>query len=252
MSSSNNMSNNLSIVLLAGGVGSRMKSTLPKSLHKVKHIPMISRIFNSCLSLRPKEIVILCSEKTYKLTKKVIHQDFRLSEIYTKVRYEIQPAPNGTGHATLYAIKNINDKNNVLILSGDSPFITFKTLYNMTKTPNPKLLISEKNNPFGYGRIILDGSNVTDIVEEKDCNNTQRKIKLVNGGLYFVNKKILQYLLSFVDNKNKQGEYYLTDITSLFGLKMNKYFEGVECNIHELQNVNTKEQLDICNKMVKL
>lgn len=244
--------NNLSIVLLAGGMGTRMHSTLPKALHRVKHIAMLSRILNTCLSLRPTEIILLCSPKTYKQTKDVISKDFRLSEIYTNIRYEIQPLAEGTGHAAMYAIQNIKDTNNVLILNGDSPFITFKTLYNMTSTPLGKLLITYKENPFGNGRIIFDGNKVLDIVEEKDCNHEQRLIKTVNGGSYYVNAKTLKYLLSFVDNKNKQNEYYLTDITSIYVRKMNKCFEGTICQKEELQNVNDRKQLALCNEVCQL
>jgi len=244
--------NNLSIVLLAGGMGTRMRSTLPKALHPVKHIAMLSRILNTCLSLRPAEIILLCSPKTYKQTKEVISKDFRLSEIYTNIRYEIQPIAEGTGHAAMYAIQNIKDTNNVLILNGDSPFITFKTLYNMTSTSAAKLLITYKQNPFGNGRIILDGTKVIDIVEEKDCNDKQRLIKIVNGGSYCINAKTLKYLLSFVDNKNKQNEYYLTDITSIYVKKMNKCFEGSMCKKEELQNVNDRTQLALCNKICQL
>ena len=229
-----------------------MHSNIPKVLHCVKHIPMVTRILNVCLTLKPVEIIVLCSPMTYKPVKTQLTKDFRMSETFTKIKYEIQPMSNGTGHAATYAIMNIKDENDVLILSGDSPFITFETLYNMTKTDLPKLLISQKINPFGYGRIILDGSNVIDIVEEKDCTDEQRLIKLVNGGSYFVNRKILKYLLSFLKNNNKQEEYYLTDITSLFIEKMNRQFEGLVCNIKELQNVNTREQLDICNEIVDL
>ena len=244
--------NNLSIVLLAGGMGSRMKSTLPKALHPVKHIAMLSRILNTCLSLRPAEIILLCSPMTYKQTREVISRDFRLSEIYTNIRYEIQPIAEGTGHAAMYAIQNIKDTNNVLILNGDSPFITFKTLYNMASTPSAKLLITYKQNPFGNGRIIFDGNKVLNIVEEKDCNDTQRLIKTVNGGSYCLNCKTLKYLLSFVDNKNKQQEYYLTDITSIYVKKMNQCFIGTMCNKLELQNVNDKKQLTLCNEVCQL
>lgn len=244
--------NNLSIVLLAGGMGTRMKSTLPKALHPVKNIAMLSRILNTCLSLRPAEIILLCSPKTYTQTKTVISKDFRLSEIYTNIRFEIQPIAEGTGHAAMYAIQNIKDTNNVLILNGDSPFITFKTLYNMASTPSAKLLITHKQNPFGNGRIIFNGSKVLDIVEEKDCNDKQRLIKTVNGGSYCINAKTLKYLLSFVDNKNKQGEYYLTDITSIYVSKMGQCFEGTMCQKEELQNVNDRKQLQLCNEVCKL
>lgn len=246
------MNNRLSIVLLCGGIGTRMCSTLPKSLHLIKNISMVSRIFNTCLSLKPKEIILLCSPQTYKQTKEVISKDFRLSEIYTNIKYEIQPNPAGTGHATIYAIQNINNDNNVLILNGDSPFITSKTLYNMSRTTEPKLLISYKQNPFGNGRIILDGTKVVNIIEEKDCNDEQRKIKIVNGGSYFINRKILKYLLSFVDNKNKQQEYYITDITSIYVNKMNQCFKGIICDKSELQNVNDRIQLQLCNAVCQL
>ena len=244
--------NNLSIVLLAGGMGTRMRSTLPKALHPVKNIAMLSRILNTCLSLRPTEVVVLCSPKTITQTRQVIRKDFRLNELYTNIRFEIQPIAEGTGHAAMYAIQNIKDTNNVLILNGDSPFITFKTLYNMASTSSAKLLITYKQNPFGNGRIILDGTNVVDIVEEKDCNDIQRLIKTVNGGSYCVNCKTLKYLLSFVDNKNKQTEYYLTDITSIYVSKMNKCFEGVMCQKEELQNVNDRKQLQLCNEVCQL
>jgi len=244
---------NISVVILAGGVGSRMKSTLPKSLHKVKNIPMITRIINTTLSLKPTEIIVLCSPLTYKQTKLVVDNDFRLSEIYTKIRYELQPLPEGTGHAAKHAIKNINNRKNVLILNGDSPFITIKTLQRMIKTDIPKLIISKKKNPFGNGRIFCGKNNeVYRIVEEKDCSEKERQVNIVNGGMYYINRRLLEYLLSYVTNNNKQNEYYITDIIEIYNKKLNQYFEGVFCNEFELQNVNTKEQLDQCNNVCQL
>ena len=243
----------LSVVILAGGVGSRMKSSLPKSLHFVKNIPMITRIINTTLSLNPHEIVILCSPLTYEKTKKVVEGDFRLSEIYTKIRFAMQPTPRGTGHAAKYAIINIYSTNNVLILNGDSPFVSINTLRKMIKTNEPKLVIAKKTNPYGNGRIVIGNDNeILEIVEEKDCNELQRQINIVNGGMYFINRYILKTLLSYINNKNKQNEYYITDIVQLYKNLYGRTFKGVECDEFELQNVNTKEQLELCDMFCEL
>lgn len=244
--------NNLSIVILAGGMGTRMKSTLPKCLHCVKNIPMITRIINKSLLLKPTEIIILCSPLTYKLTKKIVDHDFRLSEIYIRIRYEIQPLQLGTGHAVLYGIQNIKKNNNVLILLGDAPTITFKTLNKMIQNNNPKLLISYKKNPYGCGRIIMKNNKILKIVEEKDCNLEEKKVNLVNTGTFFCSYKLLSYLLSFLKDNNKQKEYYLTDIIEITQLKNKQPFTIVICKEVESMNVNDREQLQLCEKFLEL
>lgn len=243
----------LSVVVLAGGIGSRMNSSLPKSLHKVKNIPMITRIINTTLALKPEQIVVLCSPLTYEQTKNVVDNDFRLSEFYSKIIYKIQPKPNGTGHAALYSILGMDNKSNVLILNGDSPFITLDTLTRMIKTNTPKLVIAQKLHPRGNGRIVRGANNeIIRIIEEKDCNEQEKRINIVNGGMYYINRLLLKELLSHVNNKNNQNEYYITDIIKIYTNLYKQYFEGVVCDEFELQNVNTKEQLELCNMVCDL
>jgi bifunctional UDP-N-acetylglucosamine pyrophosphorylase/glucosamine-1-phosphate N-acetyltransferase len=243
----------LSVVILAGGIGSRMRSSLPKSLHKVNKIAMITRIINTTLSLNPDEIIVLCSPLTHEQTKNVVDNDFRLSELYLKIKYKIQPKPNGTGHAALYSIIDMNNCSNVLILNGDSPFITIQTLKKMIKTNTPKLVISRKTNPSGNGRIICGINNeIVRIIEEKDCTDIERNINIVNGGMYYINRSLLKDLLSHVKNNNNQKEYYITDIIQIYNDLYKKYFKGIECNEYELQNINTREQLQLCNNICNL
>jgi len=253
---------------MAGGLGKRMESDLPKVLHKVirnnnKNIneektlfyPMIVHVINTAIFLNPEKIFIIVGK--YKdIIKKTIDEYINLKIIsnLTIIEYVMQKESLGTGHAILSSLDQIKEyyDSNAIILSGDVPLISNETLMNLNDTEN-KLLITELDNPYGCGRIIMDKDNkVINIIEEKDCNEEEKNIKLVNCGIYQIKVIDLLNLIPQITNNNKGQEYYLTDLVPLM-IKNNiiiKYYNLPKKNQREITNINTKNDLEIVNSLL--
>lgn len=209
----------VSVVILAAGFGTRMKSNLPKVLHKVCGKPMLYHVIDKALSLSSDIKIILFNQKDLIIEKiKSDYPSFLLDKISFVVQnHELFP---GTGGALMDNNKQcINFKNqNILILSGDTPLLCENELDSFCKyaiNENIDILVGATNvaNPSGYGRIILDSkNNLEKIVEHKDANEAELKIKYINSGIYFCKKNILDTTVPSIDNNNAQKEYYLTDI----------------------------------------
>lgn len=171
-------------IILAGGKGKRMCSDLPKVLHHVKNpfnktqsYPMIIHILIKAIKLNIKRIFIIVGE--YKDIIKSTIDEFIKNNLITEpdiIEYVFQSEALGTGHAIKCTLPYIEKYNNdhALILSGDVPLISLNTLINLTKEEDNKLLITELDNPFGCGRIILEQNELSKIVEEKDCNDEEK------------------------------------------------------------------------------
>jgi len=230
-----------------------MKSDVPKVLHKVNNVPMIVRIILEAKKLNPEKIIIVVGEYL-----KIIKAEINNYDV-GNIEFALQEVPLGTGDAiksTLYFFKDDMNINNI-ILNGDTPLLKYETiqyLYDNFIDNKNKLQITciKLDNPHGNGRIVLNSKNeFQKIVEEKDCNEEERNIKLVNVGIYIASSEILLKYIPKIKNKNAQKEFYLTDIVELY-----KYGEkdlvGLcklnENKIDEIYNVNTKEQLDFINK----
>jgi bifunctional UDP-N-acetylglucosamine pyrophosphorylase/glucosamine-1-phosphate N-acetyltransferase len=162
------------------------------------------------------------------------------------IEYVDQLVPLGTGHAIMACRKKLikYDYSDVLILSGDVPCITSSTISKMFKNNSKcKIVVFEKENPYGYGRIITKDNKFVKIVEEKDANDEDKLIKLVNCGLYSFDCATLCKYLPFLKNKNNQLEYYLTDIVEII-----KRYEKININMYnvpfvkyiEVTGVNTR------------
>ena len=253
MNTLNNNSNNV-ILIMAGGLGKRMNSDLPKVLHKVNNKPMIIHIIENSLKINPYKILIIVGK--YKI---IIEETikFYLNENITKnIQYIIQEQPNGTGHAIICSkkiLKTMRTKN-VLILSGDTPLIDDKLMNNMLENlQNFKICVTCLEKPYGYGRVInknILNSNTqkyyTKIVEQKDCNESEININLVNCGIYSFKIDLLLTYLHMLNNNNKQSEYYLTDIVEIITTRENFDVEILKIPYNEnykVCGINTKDQL---------
>ena len=254
------------VLIMAGGLGKRMESDLPKVLHKVNvpnttnlersnvlSYPMIIHVIIKAVTINPEKIFIIVGK--YKdIIKKTIDEYINLNIIINPeiIEYILQEESLGTGHAIYCTLPKIKEYYNTkaLILSGDVPLISTKTLFNLIDDEN-KLLITELENPTGCGRIIMkkEDNSIMNIIEEKDCNNCEKEIKLVNCGIYQIRVMDLLKLIPQISNNNKANEYYLTDIVTLMinnniGLK---YFNLPKENQYEITNINTKSDLERIN-----
>lgn len=243
---------NLNVIILAGGLGKRMKSDLPKVLHCVQGMPMIVRLLNQVVQLNPSKILIVVGK--YKdIIQKTISQYIQ----NTNIEYVNQEPALGTGHAVLCVLPYLNNNSNTLILNGDNPLLSKELLEDTIQHFNKntfQLQISaiELDEPFGYGRIIVKDNKFEQIIEEKDCNDLERQIKLINCGIYIAITILLKEIIPKITNQNAQNEYYLTDIVKIgkdYDANIGLYIMDKNREI-ELTGVNTKEQLDKLNELL--
>lgn len=253
--------NNPIVIIMAGGLGKRMKSELPKVLNILNKKPMIYYVIKRALEIKSKHILIIVGKYKNQI-KTEIEKHFSEDE-YCKIEYIIQPEVlindelkvQGTGDAVKCCIpffldNNINTDSKVLILSGDVPMIQKNTIDNLLEKENT-LLVTQLENPKGCGRILFSGDDETieKIVEEKDCDDEQRKIKHVNCGIYNLSLNVLLLCIPQITNNNKNKEYYLTDVVELAkqnGYRM-KYYELPIENQNEILNINTQDDLAVAN-----
>ncbi|MEA3455075.1 MAG: bifunctional UDP-N-acetylglucosamine diphosphorylase/glucosamine-1-phosphate N-acetyltransferase GlmU [Campylobacterota bacterium] len=224
----------LSVVILAAGQGTRMKSSTPKVLHGVSGKPMLFHAIDASQTLSDDITVVL------------YHQAERIEQVimaaYDNILFHKQDAEQfpGTGGA----MKGVVSKHErVLILNGDMPLITTESLQALVAgDADINMSVIEMEDPSGYGRVIIDESNVKEIVEEKDCTPEQKMVKTVNAGIYAVKKELLDRYIPALSNDNAQAEYYLTDIIKM-AVDEGKIVHPVYVKEEEFKGVNSKLDL---------
>jgi bifunctional N-acetylglucosamine-1-phosphate-uridyltransferase/glucosamine-1-phosphate-acetyltransferase GlmU-like protein len=238
-------------IILAGGMGKRMQSSIPKVLHKVDDVPMLVRLINEMNKLNPDKIIIVVGQ-----SQKIIDETVRRYIDFNKINivYALQKEPLGTGHAVLCTLDLLEDNAITLIVNGDNPLLTSDLMQNAINYSidyNNELQITaiDAEKPMGSGRIIIKDNIFEKIVEEKDCNEEEKKITLVNRGIYVILSDVLKKYIPLIKNNNAQKEYYLTDIVEICkdSVKIGIYRVD-RSKESELININTKEQLDKLNK----
>ena len=240
------------VIIMAGGLGKRMKSELPKVLHKIQNKPMLVHVIERALELNPVKIYVIVG-----VYKKIISSTLEEYHLLKNIEFVNQDNPMGTGHAIQCCRTQLKDyqNHNVIILSGDVPLISKNTLDNMLDNLNSvKILTTDRDNPKGYGRIILKENKFQRIIEEKDCNEEERKCKKTNSGIYAFKSNLLYKYLPYLNNNNSQNEYYLTDIIEI--IKNHEHIDIDMFNLSrekqiELSGVNTKEQLEELEEFLK-
>ena len=224
----------ISIVILAAGKGSRMKSTTPKVLHSISGKSMLFHAIDAGQQLSDDITVVL------------YHQASRVQEAieaeYQNINFHMQDAEQfpGTGGA----IKGIRTKyEKTLILNGDMPLITQDSLLALTGgDADINMSVIKLENPTGYGRVIIKDEKVQEIIEQKDCNAFQLETKTVNAGIYCVNTELLNRYIPQLSNDNAQAEYYLTDIVKM-AVDENKTVTPIYVEEEEFKGVNSKVDL---------
>lgn len=247
----NNESNNI-ILIMAGGLGKRMNSELPKVLHKINSKPMIIHILENCLKINPYKILIIVGKY-----KQIIEETINLyvgENITKNIQYILQDEPKGSGHAIICAKKVLkkNREKNVLILSGDTPLLYEKLMSEMLDNlQNLKICTTCIEKPYGYGRIINyydkeTNKKYTKIVEQKDCNENEININIINCGIYSFRIDLLVTYLHMLTNNNNQNEYYLTDLIEIITTREDynlEIFKMTPDENYKILGVNTIHQL---------
>lgn len=232
----------LSVIILAAGKGTRMKSDLPKVLHKVAGREMLNMVIDEAEHLNPKNITIVVSEEMKNFEEKIL-QTHPKSEI----SFALQKQRKGTAHAVQTGIENLEKiGEKVLILYGDTPLISHATLKKMVeKLDDFSLCVlgfeDEKEN--AYGRLVVDTKgHIEKIVEFKDADDEEKKIALCNSGVMAIDGKKIKNLLAQIKNENAAGEFYLTDIVAVAG-EMGLKRTFIKTEITEVLGVNSKVEL---------
>ena len=232
----------MKVLILAAGLGKRMKSKYPKVIHKLSGKELVNWVIDTAGKLSNNVAVVLGHRAD--LVRKVIP---------SWVEVFIQKEQLGTAHAVISARDFIDPNEDLLVLYGDVPLISEKTLKEMIKIHNGSgadstVLTAFVDNPSGYGRIIRDSSgDFLKIVEDKDLNDDQRAINEINSGIYvFKGEKLLE-VLPKIKNDNAQGEYYLTDAVSM----MDAVSTYTTADPIEIMGVNTRKHLAILEGYVR-
>jgi bifunctional UDP-N-acetylglucosamine pyrophosphorylase/glucosamine-1-phosphate N-acetyltransferase len=205
----------LSIVIMAAGKGTRMKSARPKVLHKLAGRPMLSHVIATTSGLQAAQQVLIVGHGA-----ELVESSMKAAFADAPLRFVRQEPQLGTGHAVQQAVPVLPDEGTTLILNGDTPLIqasTAQALVDACAGSKLALLTINLADPTGYGRIVRDasGEQVLAIVEHKDASEAQRAIKEVYTGMMAAPTAQLKRWLARLDNHNAQGEYYLTDVVAM-------------------------------------
>jgi bifunctional UDP-N-acetylglucosamine pyrophosphorylase/glucosamine-1-phosphate N-acetyltransferase len=229
----------MNVVILAAGMGKRMRSALPKVLHPLAGKPLLSHVLDTARSLSPSTLCVVYGHGGEAVPETVKADDL----IFVKQEPQL-----GTGHAVMQAVPHLDDSVPTLVLYGDVPLTTAQSLAQLLDnagTEKLAILTVELQDPTGYGRIVRDAKSgdITRIVEQKDASETERSILEVNTGIMAIPTAHLKRWLGTLSNNNAQQEYYLTDIVARAVADGVPVVSAQPSAVWETLGVNSKVQL---------
>ena len=228
----------MNIVILAAGMGKRMRSQLPKVLQPLAKKPMLHHVLEKARKVDGAErLIVVVGHGAEAVKASLAGQD--------DVMFALQAQQLGTGHAVMQALEHCKDDEPTLVLLGDVPLIETETLNRLVDVAGDEmgLLTVKLPNPKGYGRIVRVDGEVRAIVEEKDATDEQRLIDEVNTGIMVLPTRKLKEWLGSLKNNNAQGEYYLTDVIAMAVADGIKVHTALAQCAAEVEGVNSKVQL---------
>ena len=233
-----------SVVILAAGLGTRMKSRTPKILHKICGKEMLFCVIDEAslvsddihiILFNQSESIINLLSTTYKKNKFNIH-----IQNYNKYPGTAGAIMRDIGEHTKNLIDVKHEK--VLIVNADTPLIQVSKLKELIENDSIACVgVLKLNNTHGYGRVLIEDNHIKKIVEERDASDDIKKIDVVNAGIYCFDKSILNKFLHAIDNNNVQKEFYLTDVIELIARE--NPVDAIYCNINDFMGVNSKVEL---------
>lgn len=228
----------MNIVILAAGMGKRMRSRLPKVLQPLADKPMLEHVIEKARLLGSNNRLIVVIGHGAEAVKAYFEKD-------EDITFALQAEQLGTGHALLQALPYCDQSEPTLVLLGDVPLIRPETLKNLVQAAGSGvgLLTVRLDNPSGYGRIVRQDGAVCAIVEEKDATDEQRAINEVNTGIMVLPTRYLERWLNELGNENAQGEYYLTDVIARAVSEAVAVNSATAQTATEVEGVNNKVQL---------
>jgi len=248
MENVSNEQKTLDVLILAAGLGTRMRSNLAKVLHKLDGRPLINHVCRTATALAPRKVYTVIGHQGEDVKTAVLEE---LASEHAEFVWQKEQL--GTGHAVNSAREFLeNEDSTLLVLSGDVPMIRAETLAALVQQHRSHrgkgaactILTVKLDDPTGYGRIVRDDHGLFNrIVEQKDATEDERKVKEINSGIYCFDTRKLFRALSQVNNENAQGEYYLTDVPTLLrneGEDISLYHHN---DSNEIEGINNRVQL---------
>lgn len=232
----------LSVVILAAGLGKRMKSTRAKVLHEVLGKPMVVYVVETAVQIAGPAVVVVVGNQAEEVRREVSRS--------AEVIFAYQDQQLGTGHAVMCALPYLPAAcEEIMVLCGDVPLITAATLRALVvdhreSGRDASLLAVDLEKPHGYGRILSSpNGELSGIIEEADATDEQRMIRTVNSGIYCIDRHFLEEALPRLTSNNAQGEFYLTDIIRIGFASGRKVGAVWVPNANEILGINTSEDL---------
>jgi len=235
-------------VILAAGAGTRMKSSLPKVLHKVCGRPMIEHVINQVRRSGVEDIILVVGHGA----EGVVSACTELG-----VRFAVQEEQLGTGHAVMQARELLPENGDVLILCGDTPLITGEGLagfmeFHREGANDASVLTAELAEPYGYGRIIRDSrGGLVKIVEQKDADENEKQVREINSGIFCFNAAILKSNLTKLKTDNSQNEYYITDVLGIAVREGGRTGAYLVADAADIAGINTRVQLADAERVMR-
>lgn len=239
-------------IILAAGEGTRMKSKKSKVLHTLLNKTMISYVLDASVEAGAVKNIIIAGKN-----RSFLEESIKEDNVSFKTQEIGEGIPYGTGYAVSLALDEVSDDDTVLILTGDIPLITGKTLksfvdYHKDYKSIATVLTATIDDPTGYGRVVKDEQgNMLKIVEHKDCNEEQLEIKEFNSGIMALQGKALKDSIARLDTDNEQGELYLTDIFEILRSDGGNISTFLIDDVEEVYGINSKLQLAEAEKIMK-
>jgi bifunctional UDP-N-acetylglucosamine pyrophosphorylase/glucosamine-1-phosphate N-acetyltransferase len=238
------------VVVLAAGKGTRMKSQLPKVLHRIGGLTIIERVLRTAAALQPASITIVVGHGAEDVKQSLAKR--RLLQFVT------QEQQLGTGHALLQARAHLEGKTGTLVLlSGDAPLLTVASMQALLATHQEAaaaatVITANFARPFGYGRIVrTPAGKISKIVEERDTSPAQKAIAEINSGIYAFDLAPLFAALDTIGTANKQGEYYLPDLVAIYRKQKRAVATWTVQNGDEIRGINSRTELAEVSTMVR-
>jgi bifunctional UDP-N-acetylglucosamine pyrophosphorylase/glucosamine-1-phosphate N-acetyltransferase len=237
------------VVILAAGQGTRMKSRLPKVLHRVCGEAMIDRVLRSAASLSPDTVTVIVGHAADAIRAHLAGRE--------GIRYVLQEPQLGTAHALLQAAPLLNQETGTLILlSGDVPLLTPGTLQGLVSqhcgaAAAATVVTATADRPYGYGRIVRVDGGIARIVEERDASPSERHIHEINSGIYAFDVAHVFEALGSIASQNAQGEYYLTDLVAIYRRRKLPVGTFHVDNSREVRGINSRTELAEVSRLVR-
>jgi bifunctional UDP-N-acetylglucosamine pyrophosphorylase/glucosamine-1-phosphate N-acetyltransferase len=248
----NKPSKPLNVLIMAAGLGTRMKSKRAKVLHELGGSPLIAHVVRAAQALDPRSILVIVGHQAEEVERAV------LDEVGELASFVIQAKQRGTGDAVESARAQLEGTDSlVLVLSGDVPMIKVETLKNLIEHHNTSgaactILSVRLENPTHYGRVIRDqNDSFKKIVEERDASDEERQVKEINSGIYCFESKALFQALRKVEPRNDQGEYYLTDAPGIILASGDTVSVYMHSDAREVYGINTRAELAEFENLVR-